>query len=187
MGDARGNHWSPVRLRLSPPDASMQYDTKEETDSGSSGENLEQRLQMLERKIEKNNRSNYEFTKAMNECAVVRDEQIRTQMVEIERNYRVIAEVTIKMLKCERKIDELLEIVKKLEKKVNNDGAVEETDSKGNNPVPENKRRRKTRWEPIGPNFESSLTVEPIVKYFVVIVEEGKKRTMCTFQIEGDF
>ena len=46
-----------------PPDASMQADTEEETDSGSSGENLEQRLQMLERKIGKNNRSNYEFPK----------------------------------------------------------------------------------------------------------------------------
>ena len=56
-----------------PPDASMQDDIEEETDSGSSGENLEQRLQMLERKFEKNNRSNYEFTKAMNGCVVVRD------------------------------------------------------------------------------------------------------------------
>ena len=53
---------------------------------------------MLERKIEKNNRSNYEFTKAMNECMVVRDEQIRTQIVEIERKDRVIAEMTIKIL-----------------------------------------------------------------------------------------
>ena len=35
------------------PDASMQDDTEEETDSGTSGENLEQRLQMLERKIER--------------------------------------------------------------------------------------------------------------------------------------
>ena len=66
--DARGNHWSPVRLRLSiSRPASMQDDTEEETDYGSSEENLDQRLQMLERKIEKNNRSNYEFTKALNE------------------------------------------------------------------------------------------------------------------------
>ena len=43
----------------------------------------------MKRKIEKNNRSNYEFTKAMNECVVVTDEQIRTQMVEIERKDRV--------------------------------------------------------------------------------------------------
>ena len=126
-----------------PPDASMQDDTEEETDSGSSEENLEQRLQMLERKIEKNNRTNYEFTKAMNQCVVVRDEQIRTQMVEIERKDRVIAEMTIKILKSERKIDELLEIVKKLERKVNKDGEVEETGPKENNPVPENKPRRK--------------------------------------------
>ena len=168
------------------PDASMQDDTEEETDSGSSGENLEQRLQMLERKIEKNNRSNYEVTKAMNECVVVRDEQIRTQMVEIERKDCVMADMTIKILKSERKIDKLLEIVKKLQRKVNKDGEVEETSLKGNNPVPENKPRSKTRWEPIGPSFESSLTVEPFVKYFVVRVEEGKKRTMCPFQIETD-
>ena len=77
--------------------------TLEETNSGSSRENLEQRLQILERSIEKNNKSNYEFTKAMNECVVVRDEQIRTQMVEIERKDRVIAEMTIKILKSERK------------------------------------------------------------------------------------
>ena len=85
-----------------PPDASMQDDTEEETDSGSNRKNLEQRLQMLERKIEKNNGSNYEFTKAMNECVVVRDEQIRTQMVEIERRDRVIAKMTIKILKSEK-------------------------------------------------------------------------------------
>ena len=65
-------------------------------------------------------------------------------MVEIERKDRVIAEMTIKILKSERKIDELLEIVKKLERKVNKDRVVEETDPKGNNPVPENKPRRKT-------------------------------------------
>ena len=106
---------------------------------------------------------------------VVRDEQIRTQMVEIERKDRVIAEMTIKILKSERKIDELLEIVKKLERKVNKDGEVEETGPEGNNPVPENKPRRKTRWEPIGPSFGSSLTVEPFVKYFVLRVEEGKR------------
>ena len=78
--------------------------------------------------------------------------------------------------------------MKKLERKVNNNGAVEETDPKGNEPVPENKSRRKTRWESIGPSFafESSLTVEPFVKYFVVRVEEAKKRTMCPFQIETD-
>ena len=141
---------------------------------------------MLERKIKKNNRSNYEFTKAMNDCVVVRDEQIRTQMVEIERKDRVIAEMTIKILKSERKMDELLEIVKKLERKVNNDGEVEETNPKGNNPEPGNKPRRKTRWEPIGPSFESSLTFEPFLMYFVGRVEEGKKRTMCPFQIETD-
>ena len=141
---------------------------------------------MLERKIEKNNRSNYEFTKAMNDCVLVRDEHIKTQMVEIERKDRVIAEMTIKILKSERKMDELFEIVKKLERKVNNDGEVEETNPKGNNPEPGNKPRRKTGWEPIGPSFESSLTFEPFLMYFVVRVEEGKKRTMCPFQIETD-
>ena len=63
-----------------------------------------------------------------------------------------------------------------MERKVNNDGAVEETDNKGNNPVPENKPRRKTRC--IGPSFESSLTVEPFVKYFVVRMER-EKRGQC--------
>ena len=114
-----------------PPDASMQDDTEEEINSGSSGENLEQRLQMLERMIEKNNRSNYEFTKAMNKCVVVRDEQIRTQMVEIERKDRVIAEMTIKILKSERKIDKPLEIVNKLERKVNKDGRLRKLVPKG--------------------------------------------------------
>ena len=47
---------------------------------------------------------------------MVRDEQIRTQMVEIERKDRVIAEMTIKILNSERKIEELLEIVKKIGK-----------------------------------------------------------------------
>ena len=166
--DARGNHWrggNRLWIKLGEPRAEVTNPGEE---------------------IEKNNRSNYEFTKAMNECVVVRDEQIRTQMVEIERKDGVIAEMTIKILKNERKIDELLEIGKKLERNVNNDGAVEETDPKGNNPVPENKPRRKTRWEPIGPSFKSSLTVEPFVKYFVVRVEDGKKRTMCPFQIETD-
>ena len=69
----------------------------------------------------------------------MRDEQIRTQMVEIEKKDHVIAEMTIKILKSETKIDELLEIVKKLERKVNKDGVVERTGPKGNNPVPENK------------------------------------------------
>ena len=46
--------------------------------------------------------------------------------------------------------------------------------------------RRKTRWEPIYPSFESSQKVEPFVKYFVVRVEEGKKSTMCPIQIETD-
>ena len=67
---------------------------------------------------------------------------------------------------------------------MNNDGAVEETDPKGNNPAPENKPRRKTRWESFGPSFESSLKVEPFGKYFVERVEEGKKRTMCPFQMK---
>ena len=93
---------------------------------------------------------------------------------------------SIKILKSERKIDELLEIVTKLERKVNKEGQVEETGPKGNNPVPEIKPRRKTRWEPIDPSIKSSLTVEPFVKYFVLRVEEGKKRAMCIFQIETD-
>ena len=114
-------------------------------------------------------------------CVVVRDEQIRTQMVEIERKDSVIAEMTTKILKSERKIYKLLEIVKKLERKVNNDGAVEETVPKWNNPVPENKPRRKTRWEPIGPSFESSLKVEPFAKYFVVRLEKKKKEDNVPF------
>ena len=43
------------------------------------------------------------------------------------------------------------------------------------------KPKRKTRWEPISPNFELSMTVEPFVKYFVVKMEEGRKLLMCPF------
>ena len=66
-----------------PLNTSIDGDTDEETDAGSSEGNLEWRIQVLEGKIEKNNKTNYKFTKAMNEYVVVRDEQIRTQRVEI--------------------------------------------------------------------------------------------------------
>ena len=50
-----------------------------------------------------------------------------------------------------------------------------------NTTVSENTVRIKIRWDPIGPSFESSLRVEPFVKYFLVMVEEGKKWTVCPF------
>ena len=37
------------------------------------------------------------------------------------------------------------------------------------------KPRRRTRWEPISPELESSLVVEPFVNLFAVRMEEGKR------------
>lgn len=52
----------------------------------------------------------------MNECVVVKDEKITTQRIENDRKDLVMAEMTLKILKSEKKIDELFEIVKKLNK-----------------------------------------------------------------------
>ena len=50
-----------------------------------------------------------------------------------------------------------------------------------------NKHRRKTRWEPISPELESSLVVQLFVNFGGIRMEEGKKRLMCPFQLEADF
>ena len=51
----------------------------------------------------------------------------------------------------------------------------------------ETKPKRKTRWEPSTLPSTSPLMEEPFVKYFVLKLEEGKKRLVCPFQLETDW
>ena len=48
------------------------------------------------------------------------------------------------------------------------------------------KPKKKTMWEPLTLHNTSPLMEEPFVKYFVLKVEEGKKRLRCPFQLETD-
>ena len=70
------------------------------------GNSLELRVQLLEENARKTKENNYEFTKVMNRCVEVRDEQINAQRSEIEKNDQVIAEMKVKIVASETKIDE---------------------------------------------------------------------------------
>ena len=56
----------------------------------------------------------YEFTKAMNRCVIVRDEQINAKRSEIEKKDKVKAEMKVKIVESDTKIDELLKKMKTL-------------------------------------------------------------------------
>ena len=141
---------------------------------------LELRMQLVEDELRKNKERNYEYTQAMERCVKVRDEQIITQKSEIERKDRIIAEITEKM-------NELQECRKKMEERTGTGNAAVAEIVGGSVGAPGSwKPKRKTRWEPISPNFAISMTVEPFVKYFVVKMEEGTKRQICPFQLKAD-
>ena len=85
------------------------------------GNSLELRVQLLEENATKTKENNYEFTKVMNRCVKVRDEQINSQRSEIEKKDQVIAEMKVKIVASETKIDELLKKMKTLEERTNSD------------------------------------------------------------------
>ena len=93
----------------------------------------------------------------------------------------------------ETKIDELLKKMKTLEERTNSESlrvakgtpdtavVIDEAGNKTGT-----KPKKKTRWEPLTlPNTSPSME-EPFVKYFMLKVEEGKKRLKCPFQLETD-
>ena len=86
----------------------------------------------------------------------VRDKHIITQKSEIERKDRIIAEITEKM-------NELQKWRKKMEERTGTGNvAVAEVAQivGGSAGAPRSwKPKRKTRWKPISPNFELSMTV----------------------------
>ena len=85
------------------------------------GDSLELTVQLLEENARKTKENNYEFTKAMKRCVIVRDEQINAQRSEIEKKDKVIAEMKVKIVASETKIDELLKKMKTLEEGTNSD------------------------------------------------------------------
>ena len=120
----------------------------------------------------------------MNRCVIVRDEQINAQRSEIEKKDKVIAEMKVKIVASETKIDKFLKKMKTLEEGTNSDSlrvakgtpdtavVIEETGNKTGT-----KPKKKTRWEPLTLPNTSPLMEEPFVKYFMLKVE-GKKRLM---------
>ena len=78
-------------------------------------------MQLLRKMPERPKENNYEFSKAMNRCVIVRDEQINAQRSEIEKKDHVIAEMKVKVVASETKIDELLKKMKSLEERTNSD------------------------------------------------------------------
>ena len=129
----------------------------------------------------------------MNRCVIVRDEQINVKRSEIEKKDQVIAEMKVKIVASETKIDELLKKMKTLEERKNSDSlrvakgtpdiavVIEGTGNKTGT-----KPKMKTRLEPLTLPNTSPLMEEPFVKYFMLKVEEGKKRLKCPFQLETD-
>ena len=66
---------------------------------------LQLRVQLLEENARKTKEINYEFTKAMNRCVIVRDEQINAKRSEIEKKDKVKAEMKVKIAESDTKID----------------------------------------------------------------------------------
>ena len=66
-----------------PSDTSTESDTGEHFEAGLLEGSLEPRVQLLEENARKTKENNYKFMKAINECVIVRDEQIKTQKMEI--------------------------------------------------------------------------------------------------------
>ena len=57
----------------------------------------------------------------LNRCVIVRDEQINDQISEIEKKDQVIAEMKVKIVASDTKIDELLKKMATLEERTNSD------------------------------------------------------------------
>ena len=131
-------------------------------------------MQLLEENGRKTKENNYEFMKTMDRCAMVRDEQINAQRSEIEKKDQMIAEMKVKIVASETKIDELLNKMKTLEENTNIDSlrvakgtpdtavVIERTGSKTGT-----KPKRKTRWVPLTCPNTSPLMEEPFVKFCV--------------------
>ena len=104
-----------------PTDTCTDSDAGEAFEAWLLGGSLELRVQLLEENVRKAKENNYKFTKAMNRCVIVRDEQINAQRSEIENKDQVIAEMKVKIVANETKIDELLKKKKTLEERTNRD------------------------------------------------------------------
>ena len=107
-----------------PTDTSTDSDAGEAFEVRLRGDSLELTVQLLEENARKTKETNYEFTKAMNRCVIVRDEQINAERSEIEKKDQVIAEMKVKIVASETKIYELLKKMKTLEERTNSDSFV---------------------------------------------------------------